>query len=251
MVCLTKKVLDEIVELPTNGVKTHALNTKAFIADQEYGVGTLCISESNLLWKKESNEGLCIEYPNIALHAVSRDLAAFPFECIYILLDFNILKSESDSEDESDETENITVIRFVPQDKRVLDQIFLAMNECQALHTDKISDDEECEDRYNNIGYENYENEFEDDKLDENEINEMNPMQFNETTDPDNVELSAKGMEILNRLNLNFQEHNAVEKMHILCMMLLKAEKSLNNVYYSYYNIYVHRLNFFIVNKLY
>ena len=48
-------------------------------------------SFSNLIWKKDNTEGLCIEYPNIALHAVSRDLTAFPHECIYVLLDKNIL----------------------------------------------------------------------------------------------------------------------------------------------------------------
>lgn len=49
---------------------------------------------SNLIWKKEGEEGLCIEYPNIALHAVSRDLAAFPHECIYVMLDKNILSMQ-------------------------------------------------------------------------------------------------------------------------------------------------------------
>ncbi len=48
------------------------------------------LKPSNLIWKKDNDEGLCIEYPSMALHAVSRDLVAFPHECIYIMLDKNI-----------------------------------------------------------------------------------------------------------------------------------------------------------------
>ena len=39
----------------------------------------------------ENDCGLCLEYPNIALHAVSTDLNAFPHECLYLILDKNVL----------------------------------------------------------------------------------------------------------------------------------------------------------------
>jgi len=44
MVCL-KSVLDSKVFLPTGGIKIQVDNTKAFISDEDYGTGTLCVSE--------------------------------------------------------------------------------------------------------------------------------------------------------------------------------------------------------------
>ena len=46
---------------------------------------------SNLIWKLDNGDGLCLDYPNIALHAVSSDLNAFPHECLYVMLDNNIM----------------------------------------------------------------------------------------------------------------------------------------------------------------
>lgn len=75
------------------------------------------------------------------------------------------------------------------------------MNQCQALYPDEsMSGDEEEdeEDRHDRIGYE-----FADDNV--GEINEMDPVYYNEFTNQDDVELSSKGQEILRRLNINFQ----------------------------------------------
>ena len=49
-----------------------------------------CLFYSNLVWKLDNGDGLCLDYPNIALHAVSSDLNAFPHECLYVMLDNNI-----------------------------------------------------------------------------------------------------------------------------------------------------------------
>ena len=95
------------------------------------------------------------------------------------------------------------MLRFVPAAEH-LDAIFKSMNECQAVYPDSNSGDEESdEERYNQIGYEQN---FADDQDAVVEItDDQNPMTyFDEQTDPDNVELSAKGQEILRRLNLNF-----------------------------------------------
>lgn len=50
---------------------------------------------SNLVWRLENGDGLCLEYPHISLHAVSSDLNAFPHECLYLILDTNILSKYS------------------------------------------------------------------------------------------------------------------------------------------------------------
>merc|ERR1711972_903206 len=47
----------------------------------------------------------------------------------------------SDSEEESDG--GITEIRFVPDNKLLLDSMFTTMSECQALHPDPVDSDED------------------------------------------------------------------------------------------------------------
>lgn len=88
-------VLQANIELPTDGIKIQLQNTKAFIANSDYGSGTLCVAESNLIWRLDNGNGLCFEYPRIALHAVSTDLQSFPHECLYVMLDNNILSKFS------------------------------------------------------------------------------------------------------------------------------------------------------------
>ena len=39
------KVLEENIVLPASGVKCEIPRTMAFIADQDYGLGTLCVAE--------------------------------------------------------------------------------------------------------------------------------------------------------------------------------------------------------------
>ena len=51
----------------------------------------LLFLSSNLIWKQDNGEGLCLEYPHIELHAISSDLNAFPYECLYVMMDSNIL----------------------------------------------------------------------------------------------------------------------------------------------------------------
>jgi Regulator of volume decrease after cellular swelling len=48
-------------------------------------------------------------------------------------------QEEGDYKNDDEEGE-CTELRFVPQDKALLNQLFLAMNDCQALHPDDISD---------------------------------------------------------------------------------------------------------------
>lgn len=48
-----------------------------------------------------------------------------------------ILDEEGENEEEQEESTDITELRFVPEDKTLLNQLFLAMNECQALYPGK------------------------------------------------------------------------------------------------------------------
>jgi len=130
---------------PTNGIRHEQPSTTVHINDREIGKGTLFITESS------SGQGFSLEYPHIALHAVSRDLQAYPSECLYILVDTEIdpdTHPHGDCGDEDSEAgmQDTTEMRFVPDDKGMLDAMFHAMSECQSLHPDSqdsFSEDEE------------------------------------------------------------------------------------------------------------
>lgn len=137
---------------PTDGIRHEQPSTTVHINDRELGKGTLFITESRLSWvSSSSGQGFSLEYPHIALHAVSRDLQAYPSECLYILVDTQIDPDNdphSDCGDEDSEVgmQDMTEMRFVPDDKGMLDAMFHAMSECQSLHPDSqdsFSEDEE------------------------------------------------------------------------------------------------------------
>ncbi|XP_054169227.1 methylosome subunit pICln-like [Oppia nitens] len=120
-------------------------NTVAFIdsTSAPIGKGSLYISTERLLWVTDNGQGFSLEYPMIALHAISRDLTNFNSECLYLMTEESNV-SDTESTDGSDSRNN--EIRFVPEDKSQLDIMFKAMSECQALHpdpNDSISEDEE------------------------------------------------------------------------------------------------------------
>jgi Regulator of volume decrease after cellular swelling len=46
----------------------------------------------------EGGQGFALEYPQISLHAISKDLTHFPDECLYLMVDVNdTLASGSES----------------------------------------------------------------------------------------------------------------------------------------------------------
>jgi len=85
-----------------------------------------------------------LPYPNIVLHAISRDLNKFPQECLYVHTDAQIREnsaSEESEEDEAiDESPPITELFFVPTNKESLHSLFREMAHCQALHPDPHDD---------------------------------------------------------------------------------------------------------------
>uniref|UniRef100_A0A0A9ZD01 Methylosome subunit pICln n=1 Tax=Lygus hesperus TaxID=30085 RepID=A0A0A9ZD01_LYGHE len=134
---------------PTEGIKHEQPATIVVMNDKELGKGTMYISQSSLSWVDHgSGNGFALEYPHISIHAVSRDLASYPRECLFVMLDTNVDFSDArpngDSEDEGED--EITEFRFIPDDAGALDRMFQAMNECQLLNpdpNDSISEEEE------------------------------------------------------------------------------------------------------------
>merc|ERR1711997_978353 len=128
---------------PDEGVRLKVENVATFLNRQQLGMGTLYISEARVSWVGIQGRGFSLEYPHIALHAVSRDLTQFHQECLYLMIDVSLVdetgtpmttptssEAGSDSENE-DESDGMTEIRFVPDDATSLDSMFTSMSECQ------------------------------------------------------------------------------------------------------------------------
>ncbi|XP_009583325.1 PREDICTED: methylosome subunit pICln, partial [Fulmarus glacialis] len=113
-----------------------------------------------LSWLENSGVGFSLDYPTISLHAVSRDLNAYPWEHLYVMVNAKFEEEESkeapmaegeEEEDSDDDVEPIAEFRFVPSDKSALEAMFSAMCECQALHPDP--DDEDSDNDYEGEEY--------------------------------------------------------------------------------------------------
>lgn len=147
-------VLLKSVPPPSEGVRHEQAETTAVLDGKGLGSGTLYVAETRLSWFDGSGMGFSLEYPSISLHAISRDLSAYPQEHLYVMVnaklnDENEAEMQENAHDEVDEDESsdeedsgvISEIRFVPSDKAALENMFSAMCECQALHPDPEDDD--------------------------------------------------------------------------------------------------------------
>merc|ERR1719309_485732 len=143
---------------PEDGVRLKVENTGVYINRKQLGMGVLYISEARVSWVGIQGQGFSLEYPHIALHAVSRDLTQFQQECLYLMIDVRLVDetgtpmstpTSSDADDSGNEEDSdggMTEIRFVPDDRNMLDSMFATMSECRALHPDTDDSLEEAED---------------------------------------------------------------------------------------------------------
>ncbi|KAK5982382.1 Nucleotide-sensitive chloride conductance regulator [Trichostrongylus colubriformis] len=163
-------ILSETNE-PSEGVRLSQPQVVAYLDGECAGEGILCVAERQVTWIcRSSGLGFSLTYPSIILHAVSTDLSTFPHECIYVLVDAsksercrrqtvpfftaaeaqNVqdlkladeeLNHENDASDNDDDEEGKNVvIRFVPSDLGVLNQIYTEMCNCQELNPDENDD---------------------------------------------------------------------------------------------------------------
>uniref|UniRef100_A0AAZ1X2T0 Methylosome subunit pICln n=1 Tax=Oreochromis aureus TaxID=47969 RepID=A0AAZ1X2T0_OREAU len=154
-------VLLKNLQPPTEGVRHEQAETTAVMDGQRLGCGTLYVAETRLSWFDSSGLGFSLEYPSIGLHALSRDVSAYPQEHLYVMVngklnsenEAEMAEKAADDDDDDDDHDGssdggddedegtITEIRFVPSDKAALESMFSAMCECQALHPDPEDDD--------------------------------------------------------------------------------------------------------------
>merc|ERR1712008_126299 len=118
--------------------------------EKRIGKGTLYISEARVTWVGDAsaaNHTFSLEYNHISVHAISRDAMVFPHtECLYLMIDAKLVDSvpgtpastpeTSDDDDEADDGEGMTEIRFAPDGKATLQVMFSSMSHCQTLHPD-------------------------------------------------------------------------------------------------------------------
>ncbi|XP_077556035.1 chloride nucleotide-sensitive channel icln isoform X2 [Haemaphysalis longicornis] len=131
---------------PEEGIRHREDATTAFIQSRGLGKGTLYIAESRVSWVGQDSSGFSLEYPSVALHALSRDLQAFPEECLYLMIDGDLGEEQEPNENGEDEERPASEIHFVPEDKSHLEAMYRAMTECQALHPDPAQPGDSDED---------------------------------------------------------------------------------------------------------
>ena len=131
---------------PEEGIHHTQPQTSVHVNDKALGTGTLYISEARVSWMAETRagQGFSLEYPHIALHAISKDLLAFPSECLYLMIDVRLLdESEgtpnstpngSDNEDDEESVGGMTEIRWGEKIKETsIPKIILLNKNCAVL----------------------------------------------------------------------------------------------------------------------
>jgi nucleotide-sensitive chloride channel 1A len=123
---------------PSEGIRLQKDDVEAQVGTRGLGKGTLFIAENAISWigSGSSVEGFRILYPDMVLHAVSRDRDLCASDCIYIMVN-GALEAEQDEPNpnsEADEEEEMTEIRFIPEDPSHLQQFYDTISECNLLH---------------------------------------------------------------------------------------------------------------------
>lgn len=123
-------ILKEISQ-PTEGIKLAADNVQAFYKTDSLGNGTLYITDSAVTWiSRADSKGFSVAYPAIVLHAISTDVTVFPSEHVFVMVDqrksgLELAAAELEDEESDDDEEGPGLeIRFVPDNKECLPEIY-------------------------------------------------------------------------------------------------------------------------------
>jgi len=140
---------------PNHGIQHIQEKVNATVESSDLGLGTLYITESNVLWLNCNSEGIKLEYKLISLHAISRDLQNFPKEHLLLHYEAKILGDNdsgagSDEDDDDEGDEYLSEVRFAPETSEALSAMFEAMSTCQTLHPDSDQEFSE-EDAYEDV----------------------------------------------------------------------------------------------------
>ncbi|KAF3780041.1 Chloride conductance regulatory protein ICln [Nymphaea thermarum] len=111
-----------------NGEELMHVETRVGIAlgdNAPQSPGTLYITNKRLVWLNDVDRenGYAVDFLSIALHAISRDPAAYPFPCIYAQIETEAIDDEEEELEISDvecngstDLSRISEMRLVPSD---------------------------------------------------------------------------------------------------------------------------------------
>ncbi|KAI9307542.1 regulator of volume decrease after cellular swelling-domain-containing protein [Cunninghamella echinulata] len=100
---------------------------------QDQITGKLYICESLLYFYSDvANAGIAVEYPDIIIHAISRQNGE---PSIYCQLDADLFFPNQQLPEDTEDI--VTELNFSPKDSESLEDIYLALSDCAALHPDQ------------------------------------------------------------------------------------------------------------------
>jgi len=113
--------------------------------------GTLYVTTKRLVWLSDEDvhKGYAVDFYSLSMHAISRDVEAYPQPCIYTQIE-NGNETEEEFEEDEDAQEplepeingtpsdlsHVTEMRLVPKDSSVLDHLFQVLCDCAVLNPD-------------------------------------------------------------------------------------------------------------------
>ncbi|KAI9493873.1 regulator of volume decrease after cellular swelling-domain-containing protein [Zychaea mexicana] len=166
---MTVTLLSSPPDLSDQAVRHTQCNIDLLILPPLSGVdstiqGELNVCESQVYFYSESaGSGIAVEYPDIIIHAISRQDGR---PSIYCQLEAGrFFPNQQLPEDEEEREDVVTELKFMPQDPGALEAIYMAMSTCAALHPDEdfLAEQKALEE----------ENDFFADPSDETELNEV------------------------------------------------------------------------------
>ncbi|KAJ8982493.1 hypothetical protein NQ317_019277 [Molorchus minor] len=156
---------------PDSNIKYEQRNVRAILDKKDLGLGTLFISESTLCWQQKDDIGFSIGYPDISLHAISKDSNVYSKECLYIIIDSHIdmpgdstsLNTENSDDSDAESETNLSELLLVPEENvDTISAMYEAVKICQELNPDPDDiDDEEDDNLYVDAEEEMEEGEYE------------------------------------------------------------------------------------------
>lgn len=106
--------------------------------------GTLHVTTKRLIWISDADHhGYAVDFLSLSMHAISRDLEAYPMPCIYtqIETDDDLDYGDEDADEMLDsqgagDLSRVQEMRLVPSDPSVLENLFKTLCDCALLNPD-------------------------------------------------------------------------------------------------------------------
>merc|ERR1712141_691898 len=110
---------------PEAGIIIQEAGVQTYINEKNLGKGKLYISEARVSWVGDAGHTFSLEYNHIALHAVSRDVTAFPnAENLYLMIDVKLVESEPGTPRSTPETSDEEAFGDAGEDDEADEGIF-------------------------------------------------------------------------------------------------------------------------------